>query len=242
MTTEYQGYTQQATGATNWGDTLNQTLAEIDSDVIAVQSSAPDTADNVPWLDTSQSPPVFKVVESGGYVRVEADASTYKSNDIDSDGDGRVDEADQAFGYKSNDIDDDGDGIVNNSDKLEGKTYVEHLIDAPNGQLDTALLEDTETTSITVRVPDTETLTVYAWGVWKVSDGTAPTGLEAELVDQSGTVQTSANTTWTENTGGVASYQNTSGSQKIYRLRANNATGNNYTTNGVGGAFAYIVE
>lgn len=241
MATEYQGYEQQATGATDWGETLNDVLAEIDADVIAIQSSAPDTADNVPWVDTSTSPPTLKVVSGGSYVTAAATASTFKGNDIDSDGDGRVDEADQAFGYKGNDIDSDGDGTVDDAAQLGGKTFVEHLIDAPNGNIESALLEDTESTSLTVRVADTQTLTVYAWGAWKVSDGTTPTGLDVELVDQSGTTQATANTTWTENTSGVASLQNTSGLTKIYRLAVANDTGTDYTTNGVGAQFAFEV-
>jgi len=51
----------------------------------------------------------------------EADTTNlYKGNDIDSDGDGAVDEADTANLYKNNDIDSDGDGTVNDSDRYDG--------------------------------------------------------------------------------------------------------------------------
>lgn len=51
------------------------------------------------------------------------DATTYKGNDIDVEGDGRVDEAEYAYDgnatqYKGNDIDDDGDGVVNKADDV----------------------------------------------------------------------------------------------------------------------------
>lgn len=47
----------------------------------------------------------------------EADnANNYKGNDIDGDGDGTVDEADSALTYKGNDIDSDGDGTVDQAD------------------------------------------------------------------------------------------------------------------------------
>lgn len=53
----------------------------------------------------------------------EADtANLYKGNDIDSDGDGTVNDAENVTAtYKGNDIDSDGDGTVNDSDNLNGK-------------------------------------------------------------------------------------------------------------------------
>jgi hypothetical protein len=54
--------------------------------------------------------------------------STYKSNDIDSDGDGQVDAADDATNvtstYKGNDIDSDGDGKVNSAESADDATNV----------------------------------------------------------------------------------------------------------------------
>lgn len=52
-------------------------------------------------------------------------ATTYKGNDIDNDGDGTVDTADSALTYKGNDIDSDGDGTVDAADDaatLNGNT------------------------------------------------------------------------------------------------------------------------
>ena len=90
---------------------------------------------------------------------------------------------------------------------------------------------------------DGETLKVYRWGAYKISDGTAPTGLEVQLLDGGDTVQASENTVDTEDTATpVASFGNATGSRSIFKLRINNATGNNYTTDGVGGLFAYVVE
>lgn len=241
MTTEYHGYTQPADGETDWGDILNNVLAEIDADVVEIGSTEPDTADNVPWIDTGASPPTLKVVSGGSYVTAQAEADL---SAIDSDGDDVVDAADRAakVGPDGSEKDIFNEGTVHDSARFGDKTPAEFLIDSPNGNIESALLENGESTSITARVADTETLTVYAWGAWKVGDGTTPSSLDVELVDQSGTVQASANTAWAENTAGVASYQNTSGSAKIYRLRISNGTGNNYTTDGVGGQFAFVVE
>ena len=123
------------------------------------------------------------------------------------------------------------------------KSEVQNLVDSPNGHVPTALLEDTESVEISVPVPDGENLKVYRWGAFKISDGTAPTGLQVQLLDGSDTVQASENTVNTENTSSpVASYGNATGSLSIFKLRVDNATGNAYTTDGVGGLFAYVVE
>lgn len=239
MATEYHNYEQPADGETNWGDILNNVLDEIDADVIEIGGTEPDTEDNVPWIDTGPSTPQLKTVQGGSYELVEAAADL---SAIDSDDDGTVDAADTAAAVKGNDIDTDGDGVVNDSDKLAGKTRVEHLIDSPNADLDTANLNAGESSAKSVRVPDGETLTVYAWGVVDIANQSAPSGLVVELVDETGTVDTSENTTWNENTSGVASLANTSGGEVFYRLRATNGTGSDILSPGVGAQFAYIVE
>lgn len=153
-------------------------------------------------------------------------------------------------------FDTDGTGVTNVTDRrtvgqdldakrLTGKSRVEHLVDSPNGTPPIALLEDTESVEITVVVPDGETLKVYRWGVYNIANGTAPTGLRAELLDGGDTVQANENTTDTESTdpaSPVVSHTNSSGSPSVFKLRAYNATGNNYTIDGVGGHFSYIVE
>jgi hypothetical protein len=98
---------------------------------------------------------------------------------------------------------------------------------------------------VTVVVPDSEALRIYRWGVYTIADGASPTGLKVRILDGSDTVQASENTTDTESTdpgAPVASYTNSTGSPSVFKLRANNATGNNYTTDGVGSHFAYTVE
>jgi len=123
------------------------------------------------------------------------------------------------------------------------KSEVQNLVDSPNGDVPTALLEDTESVEISVPVPDGETLKIYRWGAYLISDGTAPTGLQVQLLDGGDTVQASENTQNTENTSSpVASYKNATGSLSVFKLRVNNGTGNGYTTDGVGGLFAYVVE
>jgi hypothetical protein len=119
----------------------------------------------------------------------------------------------------------------------------EVLVDSPNGGIPTALLEATESVEISVPVPDGETLKVYRWGAYKISDGTAPAGLNVQLLDGSDTVQASANTTNAENTASpVTSHANSSGSLSVFKLAINNNTGSDFTTDGVGGTFAYLVE
>jgi len=123
------------------------------------------------------------------------------------------------------------------------KSRVQSLVDSPNGNIPTALLEDTESIEISVPVPNTETLKVYRWGAYKISDGTAPAGLEVQLLGDSDNIQASENTVNTESTTGpVVQHGNASGSLSIFKLRINNNTGNGYTTDGIGGLFAYVVE
>ncbi len=145
------------------------------------------------------------------------------------------------------DVDTDGSGVTAVTDRraFTSPARIRELVDAPNGTPPNALLEDTESVEITVAVPDGETLKVYRWGAYEVGGGTAPAGLQAQLLDGGDTVQASENTVDTESTdpaAPVASHTNSSGSASIFKLRANNATGNAYTTNGVGSHFAYIVE
>ncbi len=138
---------------------------------------------------------------------------------------------------------DDGDGTATVS--ADRNSHVQELVDSPNGHIMSALLEDTEAAEISVPVPDGETLKVYRWGGYKIADGTAPTGLQVQLLDASDTVQSSANTVNSESTDPatpVSSYGNSSGSTSIFKLRVNNGTGNAYTTDGVGGIFGYLVE
>jgi hypothetical protein len=105
-----------------------------------------------------------------------------------------------------------------------------------------AQLEGAESYEIPIRVADTETLEVYRWGAYDVSTGGAPTGLDVELVDGSDTVQTAANTANSQNAvSPVASYQNASGSLSVFKLRANNTSGSDIVSPGVGMHFAWVV-
>jgi len=123
------------------------------------------------------------------------------------------------------------------------KSHIQNLVDSPNGNVPTALLEDTESVEISVPVSDGKTLKVYRWGAYKISDGTAPTGLQVQLLNGGDSIQASENTVDTESVSSpVASHGNATGSLSIFKLRVNNGTGNAYTTDGVGGIFAYVVE
>lgn len=115
------------------------------------------------------------------------------------------------------------------------------LVDSPNGHIPNAVLDNGESAEITVPVPDGETLTVYRWGAYKVSDGTTPTDLDVELKDGSDTVQATANTGNTENTSGVASQTNSSGSLSIFKLAVANDTDSTISDPGVAAFFGYEV-
>lgn len=116
------------------------------------------------------------------------------------------------------------------------------LINSPNGTPVTSQLGDKESLEISIPVPDGETLTVYRWGGYKISDGTAPAGLDCQLLDGNDTVKASENTTDTSNVDGVVSHTNSSGSESIFKLRVFNDTGTNFSTDGVGGIFGYEVS
>jgi len=128
---------------------------------------------------------------------------------------------------------------------LNTGTSPELVVDDPD-RLPAAELDTGESIEIPVPVDDTETLEVYRWGAYDAADHTAPTGLDVELVDGADTVQAAANTTNTQDTGApVASYQNTSGSTQVFKLRAKNdsgsAIGDADTDPGVGSHFGYRV-
>lgn len=93
-----------------------------------------------------------------------------------------------------------------------------------------------------MRADNGDTLEIYRWGVFDVSNGTAPVGLDVELLDDSDTVQGSANTTdnLDRNTP-IALYENTSGDISISKLRAHDTTGGAIGTPSVGAHFGYRV-
>lgn len=109
-------------------------------------------------------------------------------------------------------------------------------------QIPIVALEDTESVEIAVPVGDTETLEIYRWGAYKVADGTAPTGLDVELLDGSDTVQASENTNDTRDPSTpIASYENTSGSASVFKVRAHNETGGALDAPGVSCHFGTVV-
>ncbi|WP_394348007.1 hypothetical protein, partial [Halorubrum sp. SP3] len=82
-------------------------------------------------------------------------ATSYKGNDIDSDGDGKVDGADQAdnaTNVKGNDIDSDGDGKVDAADQADNATNVKgNDIDSDgDGKVDAADQADELTITRTI--------------------------------------------------------------------------------------------
>jgi hypothetical protein len=118
---------------------------------------------------------------------------------------------------------------------------VGYVVEYPQ-RFDITALDDTESREIPLLVDDTETLEVYRWGAFDASDGTAPTGLDVELVDGNDTVQASANTVNDQSTSTpVASFTNSSGSTSVFKLRVNNTTGSAINSPGVGANFGWQI-
>jgi len=121
----------------------------------------------------------------------------------------------------------------------------DRVVQEPNGSIQTAKLQDTESTEIPVPLPDKAHLDVYRWGGYKIADSTAPSGLVVQLLSDGDAVQTSENTIDNYSTvAPIASYQNTTGSPSICKLRVDNGTGNDYTADsgGVGAHFGYVIR
>lgn len=118
---------------------------------------------------------------------------------------------------------------------------VGYVVEYPQ-RFDITALDDTESREIPLLVDDTQTLEVYRWGAFDASDGTAPTGLDVELVDGSDTVQASANTVNNQSTSTpVASFTNPTGTTSVFKLRVNNTTGSAINSPGVGANFGWQI-
>lgn len=152
-------------------------------------------------------------------------------------------------------FDTDANGVTNVEDhrdigpaigeNLVGRTAIDYrdiVVDTPE-RLPIAELNDGESIELSIPVGDGETLKIYRWGAFDASDGTAPTGLNVELLDGVDTVQASVNTTDEENRElPVASYENNSGSMSVFNLRAKNDTGSVLDAPGVGSHFGFVVD
>lgn len=139
-----------------------------------------------------------------------------------------------------------GQTIVSNGDgtfsmENSGTDPSVQVADAPNGNVQTVELEDTESTEISVAIPPGEAIRVYRWGCYNISNSTAPSGLKVQLLSDDDTVVFSENTVNSRDTtgDGVAWYQNDSSSLEVCKLSIKNTTG---STSQVGGFFGYIVS
>lgn len=135
-------------------------------------------------------------------------------------------------------------GNDNNVVSDESQLRVDLVVDSPE-VISNAVLANGESAELSVPVPDGETMKVYRWGAYKISDGSTPTDLDVELKDGSDTVQATANTTNNESTdpaSPVVSHTNSTGSLSIYKLAVANDTGSEISDPGVGAMFGYIVE
>lgn len=123
---------------------------------------------------------------------------------------------------------------------------IDHIVDHPD-RLPIAGLADGDSIEIPVSVPDSYSLEVYRWEAYDVADGSAPSGLTVELLDESDTIHASENTAGTQDKSSpVASHTNSTGSESIYKLRANNGTGSSLgldsdASPGVGATFGFRV-
>jgi hypothetical protein len=89
---------------------------------------------------------------------------------------------------------------------------------------------------------DEESIEVYRWGAYDISDATAPTGLDVELLDGSDTVQASTNTVDDEDDENpLAEHTNGSGTTQAFKLRAINETGDAIDNPGVAAHFGFRV-
>lgn len=139
----------------------------------------------------------------------------------------------------------DGTAQDNLASPVTDSEWVSRLVDSPNASIANAVLDDGDSAEVSVPVPDTETIKIYRWGAYKISDGTTPTDLDMELKDGSDTVQTTENTGDTESTDPatpVTSHTNGTGSVSIYKIAVSNDTGGTIADPGVGAFAAYIVE
>ena len=119
---------------------------------------------------------------------------------------------------------------------------VESVVNSPD-MFQFTELDNGESTEIGIPVPSNATLAVYRWGGYRVSDHTAPTGLDMELLDGADTVQVAANTTDNSDlTTPVASHTNSSGSASLFNLRVQNDTGGAIDSPGVGSHAGWRVE
>lgn len=119
-------------------------------------------------------------------------------------------------------------------------TPVQDIINAPNYQFPNASLADTKHVRLPIPVQDSQTVTIYKWGC-RDSSGSTPSGLTIELWDESDTSQSSANTGNNENSNGITSLTNSSGSLSYYWLVLKNATGSDYSDPDFATGFASVV-
>jgi len=122
---------------------------------------------------------------------------------------------------------------------------ISELVNSPNGHIMNTALDSGDSAEITVPVPNGESVEVFRWGGYKVTDGTAPSSLKVQVKDGSDNVDVSANTVNSQSTdpaSPLASVSNGSGSLSIFKLAVNNGTSGTIADPGVGAIFAYRVK
>lgn len=222
-----------------WGPIINQNLIDLLEERVTVTDTDTNRSNYTPYADASFIASDTGDVHIGDgtnwdYIGTLIDPSAALTVEDDASEQGAVGTVDFGTGLTAT--------VSSGEAAVDVVRNPQWLIESPNGTPPTALLEAGDSVEISVPVDDGETLTVYRWGGYLISDGTAPTGLDVELLDGSDTVQASSNTADTHSTAGVASYTNSSGSTSIFKLRARNATGTDYVTDGVGAVFGYEVS
>ena len=211
----------------------------VDSNDNVVGSFFGDGNGNVEIQDETGTSFVFPASPSSG-----TDVARFQ--DLPSGTDTRTDISDGGTTVVSETTDIDFTDLLVATDDTDGTGSVAfddigYVVEYPQ-RFDITALDDTESREIPLLVDDTQTLGVYRWGAFDASDGTAPTGLDVELVDGSDTVQASANTTNNQSTSTpVASFTNSTGTTSVFKLRVNNTTGSAINTPGVGANFGWQI-
>jgi hypothetical protein len=123
---------------------------------------------------------------------------------------------------------------------------IQQVVDDPERKWAVGLDTD-ESAEIQVLVHDGEKLAVHRWGAYDGDSGTAPLGLDVELLDQDDIVREKSNTVDEYDLiDPVASLENMTGGPQVFVLRVKNSSGSpigdSIDERGVGVHFGYIVE
>lgn len=112
----------------------------------------------------------------------------------------------------------------------------------PDETIPRVALEDGESAEFSIPVKDGETVVLTGWGAVD-QDNLSPSALSVNFIDETYTVQHANSVAWEENSDGLHSLTNNTGSLTHFRFRVINNTGSDYVDpDGVTAAFAWRYE